>query len=447
MIYAARYVLPISEPYIEDGAVVVNEDLIVDVGTLADIVKRHPDDELVDLGLCALMPGFIDCHTHLDYSAMRGLVEDSAYAQWKYHLMLAEENLSDKDWQASAMLGAIEAATAGITTIADITLRKGTFDAVEQVGLRAIIYREVETMDKSQVGEVMKTVIDDIESWRSKASSRVTVGIAPHSVYSTHPELFKAVYEYAQDGTPVAIHLAGSSEEYEFVKYGSSRLATKVRDQYDAKAPFWLPTGVSPVRYVLQWDVLDAPHVLAIHCTQVDEADIEILEKKDVSIAYCPRFNAKLGMGIAPLRKFIDAGLRVGIGTDSPAASNGMDMFEEMRTDLYLQRAAFGKKSFFTAVEALRMATLGGAEALRIDDKVGSLEVGKLADLIAIDLSHSSQIPTHEPESVIVHSSHPSEVILTVVDGVQIYSDGKVMSGRVKKTKAASEKIRVKLQN
>jgi len=448
MIYTSRYVLPISQPYIENGAVLVKDDKIVAVGPLEDIKATYPDEQIEDLGSAAILPGFIDCHTHLDHSVMRGLVEDNAYAMWKYHIMQAEEKLEKEDWIVSSMLGAFEAVSAGITTVADITAHKTTLDVVQQIGLRSIIYREVETMDKKRIPEVMEAAIADIEAWRAQSdSSRTTIGIAPHSAYSCHPELFRSVARYATDGTPVALHLAGSVEEYDFVKYGSSRLAREVRDQYDADAPFWLPTGVSPVRYVLQWEIFDSPNVLAIHCTQVDDADIEIFEKKDISIAYCPRFNAKLGMGIAPLRKFIDAGLRVGIGTDSPAASNGMSMNEEMRTDLLLQRAAFGKKSFFTAAEALRLATLGGAEALRIDDKVGSLEAGKQADMIAISLTKSSQVPTLEPESVVVHSSNPSEVFMTMVNGVVIYRDGTFTHAESTKTKEAAEEIILKLRS
>jgi 5-methylthioadenosine/S-adenosylhomocysteine deaminase len=151
-------------------------------------------------------------------------------------------------------------------------------------------------------------------------------------------------------------------------------------------------------------------------------------------------------MGIAPLRKFNDAGLRVGIGTDSPAASNSLDMHKEMRTDLLLQRAAFGKKSFFAAAEALRMATLGGAEALRIDDKVGSLDAGKQADIIAINLSKSSQVPTHIPESAIVNSSNPSEVFLTMVNGEVIYRDGEFTHADSDPVKEAAESTRLKLR-
>ena len=141
MIYKARYVLPVSSDHIDDGAVLVKDDRIADIGRASDVIARHPDEEVDDLGLAAIMPGFIDCHTHLDHSVLRGLIEDSAYASWKYHMMLAEKRLDASDWELSSLLGAHEAAQAGITTVADITPNKCTVDALAKTGLRAIIYR------------------------------------------------------------------------------------------------------------------------------------------------------------------------------------------------------------------------------------------------------------------------------------------------------------------
>lgn len=425
MIYTARYVLPISSPFIEYGAVVIEDDKILAVGLADEIKAQYPEHAVEDLGLAAIMPGFVDVHTHLEYTIMRGLIEDLPYSQWKYEVMKREPILTDQDWLDSAVIGALEASASGITTIADITTSGASLTAAQQVGLRAFVYREVETMDKRQVDAAMDEACRDIEAWRAQAADdRITVGIAPHSAYSCHPELFKKVAQYAADGTPVAMHLAGSIEEYQFVKYGSSMLGFEVREQYDAEAPMWLPTGVSPVRYVQQWDILNVPNIVAIHCTQVDDDDIEVLAKYDVGVAYCPRCNAKLAMGIAPLNKFMAAGLRIGIGTDSPAASNAMDMSEEMRIGLLVQRAAFGKDRFFSAERFIRLATLHAASVLGIDDKVGSLEPGKQADLIAIDLSKSASVPTDQPESAIVHTAHQTSIFLTMVAGEVVYQRG-----------------------
>jgi 5-methylthioadenosine/S-adenosylhomocysteine deaminase len=231
------------------------------------------------------------------------------------------------------------------------------------------------------------------------------------------------------------------------VKYGSSMLATDVREEYDASAPAWLPTGVSPVRYVLQWGLFDAPNVLAVHCTQVDDEDIEVLATHDVAVAYCPRCNAKLAMGAAPVDKFLQAGLRVGIGTDSPAAANSMDPFEDMRIGVLIQRAMLGSDKWMTTRQFIKLATLEAARALGIDDQVGSLEPGKQADIIAVDLSKSSQIPTHYPYSAIVHTANQQQVLMTMVGGKILFEDRIWTQMDKERLTARAEEMRIKLHS
>lgn len=425
MLLTARYVLPVTENYIDQGAILVQDGEIKDIGSFDELKEKYPNEEVKDFGLAALTPGFVDTHTHLEYTVLRGLVEDLPYSKWKSAVMEFEAKLDPQDWDDSARLGVLEALASGITTIADITNSGASFRAANGSGLRSIIYRELETMNKCNIDAVFEDAKADIAAWEDarKEPELMSIGIAPHSVYSCHPQLFKVVAAYAADGRPVALHLAGSSEEYDFVKYGSSILGHDVRQQYEKDAPLWLPTGVSPVRYVHQWDILSAPNVLAAHCTQVDDDDIEILAKEDVAIAHCPRCNAKLGMGIAPLNKFLDAGIRVGLGTDSPAASNAMDAFEEMRVGLLIQRGSINKERFFTAHRFLKLATHDAASALNILDKVGSLEVGKRADIIAVDLSDSNQIPTHKPASALVHTANQHNILMTMVDGTILYEN------------------------
>jgi len=447
MLLTARYVLPISTPHIEYGAVLVQGDKVVEIGEFEHLRSLHPDEPVRDFGLAALMPGFIDLHTHLEYSAMRGLVDDLPYSEWKLQLMQKERQFSSQDWSDSALLGALEAIQSGITTIADITRTGASCEAAQVSGLRAIIYREVATMDKSQVEAVMLRAGSDIEKWRTTSDAeRITVGIAPHAPYSCHPELFRKVADFAADGTPVSIHLAGSVEEYEFVKYGSSRLATEVRDTYDVDAPGWLPTGVSPVRYVLQWGLFGVPNILAVHCTQVDDADIEVLANNDVAVAHCPRCEAKLGMGVAPIEKLLRAGVRVGLGTDSPAASNAMDVFEEMRIGLLVQRATLGGDRFMNARQFVKMATLDAARAVKMDHLIGSLEPGKRADIIAVDLSKSHQIPTHHPYSTLVHSANQENVLATMIAGDFVYENREWRNLDHERLYARAEEMRMQLR-
>ncbi|MBN1192618.1 MAG: amidohydrolase family protein [Coriobacteriia bacterium] len=449
MLLLARYVLPVSGPHIEDGAVLVRGSDIVAVGTRSELIGAHPDEEVVDYGLAALIPGFVDLHTHLEYATFRGVVDDLPYTQWKIEVHGREHLLSPEDWVDSAQLGAIEAIRSGITTVADVTDSGSSVQAVQDSGLRGVLYREVSTMDTSMVDEVMSRALADVAEWNARTDrERVTIGMAPHSPYTCHPRLLQALSDaVGTSDTPVAIHLAGSRDEYDFVKYGSSPLGQDFRTQSGWAEQAWMPTGVSPVRYVYQWGVLDLPNVLAVHCVHVDDEDVEVLKRTDTGVAYCARCNAKLGMGTAPLGAFHLHGLRVGIGTDSPASTSTIDFFEEMRVGLLIQRGMHGEQGFFSAETFLRMATLGGAQALKLDGTVGSLEAGKRADIVAVDLSQSYQVPTQDPAAALVHTCNQEDVLMTMVDGRVLFDRGRFLSVDPEAISDRLERMRLKVRS
>jgi 5-methylthioadenosine/S-adenosylhomocysteine deaminase len=453
MLLTAKYVLPVSAPHIEDGAVLVRGDRIEAVGTRRDLIAAHPDEPVRDFGLAVLMPGFVDLHTHLEYSVFRGAVDDVPYTAWKMQVQQKEQRLALEDWQDSAVLGAMEALGSGITTVADITTSGNSLVAAKESGLAGVFYREVSTMDKTKVPQRIAQATDDIEAWQAAAAgSPIEVGIAPHSPYSCHPSLFEAAADLAiSRGLPAAIHLAGSQDEYDFVRYGSSALAQDFREQSGWRDVAWMPTGVSPVRYVLQWGLLNVPRLLAVHCVQVDEEDIQVLADHGVAIAHCPRCNAKLGMGIAPLPLFFEHGITVGIGTDSPASNNTVDPFDEMRIGLLLQRGVSGESDFFryfTARTFIRLATIWGARALGLEDEVGSLEPGKRADVIAIDLSSSPHmVPTADPYSALVHAANQKDVVMTMVAGRVLFDGGEYLSVDKERALARAQESRLKLRS
>ncbi|MDR0888563.1 MAG: amidohydrolase family protein [Coriobacteriales bacterium] len=500
MLLLARYVIPISSPPIENGAVLVSDGLIKDVDYATRLRTKYPDEPVHDFGLAALMPGFIDTHTHLEYSAMRGLINDSPYAAWKMHLAEKEKLFTLEDWNDSALLGALESVRCGITSIADITNTGAAFRAAAAVGTHGVIYREIATMDRQAVDDVFSAAVDDVYGWREQvkqaaradeivhaiqndsnvtnmfkaisaeqladqtnkdnsaqetfgagaaASGLLQIGVAPSALYQCHPLVFEKVADFAEDGTPVALHLAGSKEEYDFIRYGSSPFSVHATEQergFGIDMPPWLATGVSPVQYILNWGVLDAPNVLAIHCVHVDDNDIEKLADRDVAISICSRCNAQLGMGIAPLMKFVRAGMRIGLGTDSPAATDATDMFQEMRIGLLIQRAIGRRSRFLSAAEMMYMATLGGARALRMDDRLGSLDAGKVADVIAIDLSNSNQAPTHDPNAAVVHTATPDNILMTMINGEIVYDGQHRHDIDVDRVFARAEEMRLKLR-
>lgn len=425
MLICAQYVFPVTSDPITNGAVLVRDGKIRDVGQ-ADMLKlRYPDEETVDYGLAAVMPGLVDLHTRLEKTVLRGVAHDVPYATWILSILELGSRLEVSDWYDSAILGGLDALSSGITTVADITSTGAACTAAQKLGLRGVIYCEVAAMDKSRVPYAIRSAENDILHWREEVDQdRITIGIAPGAVYAIHPSVFTQVSECARKmNLPVAMRLAGSREEYNFVKRGSSMFAVHTMDDSKrgyVEIPPWMPTGVTPVRYALNWGAFESSNVLVIHAVHVDDDDIKKLREYNVSICTCARSNAQLGMGIAPLGAFLRAGLNVGFGTDSPAATESIDMISEMRMSMLIQRA-FDTRRFLDSSTVLELATIGGARALGIDDKVGSLEIGKCADLIAVDLSSSYQTPDADPVSAVVNTCSSSDVLMTMVDGKTLY--------------------------
>ncbi|WP_251212748.1 amidohydrolase family protein [Adlercreutzia murintestinalis] len=451
MIVSAKYVFPVTSEPIFNGAVLVEGDRIADIGELDALRLRYPDEEVVDYGMAAVMPGLIDLHTRLEKSVLRGVVADKPFAEWILSVIDHSVQLEQSDWYDSAILGGLDALSSGITCVVDITSTGAAGRAASALGLRGVIYREVGAMDKMRVDYAMHSAQRDIEQWNEEFGSElVRIGIAPAAIYANHPSVFQRVTEVAQrDDLPVAMRLAGSREEYNFVMYGSSMFAVDTMTEEArgyVEIPPWLPFGVTPVRYALNWGAFDSNNVLLIHAVHVNDEDIKKLREFDVAVCTCPSSNAKLGMGVAPLSEFMKAGLRVGLGTDSPAATESTDMIAEMRMGLLLHRASDTRR-FLSSQEVLELATIGGARALRQDDRIGSLEVGKQADIIAVDLSSSHQSLDQNPVSALVNTCTASDVMMTMVGGKVLYEKNNWHVGvEVAKNIARVIEIRSKLK-
>ncbi len=452
MLLSAKYIFPVTSEPIRGGAVLVRGDKIVDIGDFDSLKLRYPDEEVMDFGLAALMPGFVDLHTRLEKAVLRGVVADQPYAQWVLSIIERSSQLEAGDWYDSAILGGLDALSSGITTVADITSTGAALEAVQELGMRGVIYREVGAMDKMRIDYAMHSASNDVDRWREKVDSdRVTVGIAPAPIYANHPEVFRLTSQLAiKKDLPVAMRLAGSREEYNFVMYGSSPFAVdtmNIEARGYVEIPPWLPFGVTPVRYALNWGAFDAPNVMAIYVVHVTDEDINKLRQHDVAIATCPRANAMLGMGMAPLSEYLKSGFRMGLGTDSPAATDSTDMFSEMRAGLMMNRAR-DTRHFLDSNTMLELATMGGARALKMDDRIGSLEIGKLADIVAIDLSSSNQSIELNPISAVVNTCLTSDVLMTMDNGRPLYQKNRWNVGiEVARNIARVIEIRAKLKS
>jgi 5-methylthioadenosine/S-adenosylhomocysteine deaminase len=447
MIYEAEWVLPITSPAIKHGAVLVDGGAIVDFGPAVDVRKRHPEEPVTEFHHAILMPGFVNAHVHLEYSVFRGLFDDCGFGDWMLQFMTSKRRLEPSDYAASAMVGAMECVGSGITSIADTVFDgEATMRAANRFGLRAFAFVETFGMDDTKIDRVLKLAEERLGHLREIAGPLAKIGISPHAPYTVSGRLYQALAEFAREhGYKVATHLAESQAETTFIRDGSGVLAHDFRELVGWDELPLTPTGTSPIKYLEQWDAFDED-VIAIHCVQASPSDIEVLKRYNVAVAHCPKSNAKLGCGIAPVGEFLSAGLRVGLGTDSLATNNILDMFDEMRMALLLHRASQASAICMTAEQVLEMATLGGARVLGSDRLVGSIEVGKRADLTAVDMEYSHFAPIDDPVSALVYGANQEDVFFVVIDGKVVYDKKVFPSIDVEEISREADWVRGKLR-
>ena len=451
MLLSAQYVVPVSSDPIENGAILVRDDSIVDVGPTEMMRLRYPEEELKDFGMAALTPGFIDLHARIEDAVFRGLIQDLPFVKWSSKILHLRNRITPEETYDSAFLGGLEELSSGVTTIADTTTTGACVNAVQNLGLRGVLYREAGAIDKRLVNYAIKKADGDLEKWsQSIDDERITLGIAPAPTYRCHPELYREAARYAttHNDMPLSIQLAGSSEEYRFVKYGATAgLDAAAAEHGFMEVPPWLPTQVTPVNYVLNWGLFEAKNVMMVYGVRVTDEDIRQLKEYDVAVAVCPSLNAQLGMGVAPVNEFLRAGMRCGLGTGAPGSIDFLDIFAEMRMELLIQRA-LNTGEFIDSQTLIEMGTLRAAKVLCMEDKIGSLEVGKLADIVAVDLSGSHQTPTTDPVAALLSSASNGDVMMTMVDGKVLYERGRWhVSGEVAKNIAHVLEIRGRLRS
>jgi cytosine/adenosine deaminase-related metal-dependent hydrolase len=413
--YHARYVVPITSAPVANGAVAVDDDRIAYIGSS----DSGPSGEVVDLGEAVLLPGLVNAHCHLELTAMRGFLEDLDFRSWIVRLTTAKRSVFSPDMLLdAARYGIAEGLRHGITTYGDTCDSGVAFDAMHQCGVRGVMYQEVFGPDPAQCAASLAELREKIARMRPLETALVRVGVSPHAPYTVSDALFAAVARYARDESlPVAIHIAESRLEYDLVAAGAGAFADGLR----ARGIRVAPRARTPIQLLSALDVL-AVRPLLIHCVRVDDADIADIASARCAVAHCPASNAKLGHGIAPLAMLLDSGIAIGLGSDSMASNNRMDLLEEARLATLLQRAEHGDCRELTAESALTLATLGGARALGIANEVGSLEVGKAADLAAFPLDGVG--PVFDPMTAAVFALPGSCATVVTVAGKELVRDG-----------------------
>jgi 5-methylthioadenosine/S-adenosylhomocysteine deaminase len=326
--------------------------------------------------------------------------------------------------------------------VGDTGDREVSLDALVESGLRGIAYQEVFGADERDWEKGLADLEAALERQMPRVTERCRLGVSPHAPYSVAAPIYRGVSELAiRRKLPMALHGAESRAETRFVRDGAGPFAEFLRGRgFPVRA-----MGSSTVEYLEGLGVLEA-RPLVIHAVQVDAADVERLRRSGSSVAHCPRSNARLGHGAAPVRAFLDAAVPVGLGTDGAPSCGACDLFEEARFAVLLDRARAGACGrgagerdpsdrgpcepgsdmgrCLDARAALELLTIGGARALGLADRIGSLEPGKLADLVAIDLSGFHHEPVVGPEESVVFCAHASDVSMTMVEGRAIFSGG-----------------------
>lgn len=430
----ADWVLPVSGPPLRAAAVAVSEGRIAEVGPAAELKVRWAAEQSLSFPGCVLMPGLINTHSHLEYSAFQGFSRPCGFGEWMLRLLLARRKLSAEDYAVSARWGARECARAGMTCVADTSFEGWTSaHAAGEAGLRARIHLEVIGLDDTEVPRTMERMEHRLGVLRDACSPLVEPGLSPHAPYTVSPRLYRELARFARrEGLRVATHVAESRSEVELLLRGTGAIARAYKAAQLWRGQRWSPPGISPVSLLDRADAL-GPETLAVHCVEVDPDDIAVLAGSGSAVAHCPLSNRRLQCRTAPAAELRQAGVPVGLGTDSLASNDSLDLFSEMRAAVEMSRARAAEAVntrglvFSPALDeyaALRMATLEGAAALGLEDIVGSLEAGKAADIVALRLPQVSSplgFDRDGPGATVVLRASAADVLMTMVGGQVVF--------------------------
>jgi 5-methylthioadenosine/S-adenosylhomocysteine deaminase len=404
-VLSADWVLPIEGPPIEAGAVVIEDGHVAAVGRVEDLGEGTRYDDAV------IMPGFVNAHSHLEYAVYGGFGDGLGdFAEWITLHIQRKARIGWEEHVDVARFGAAQCLASGITTVGDCSYSGAGAVACAELGLRATIYLEVFGTDAGRALERFAGVRDRVAD---AFSTRVRPGVSPHAPYSVSIELYEACAEL---GLPISTHISESPAEVEYLRTG--RGAWGGYKDLLVASPGQTGTNLLAARDLL------GPNVVAAHCVVLDEDEIGLLAATGTGVAHCPRSNAALGCGVAPLTELRAAGARVGVGSDSPASAPSFDFFEELRTVVLSARARAARPDVLSADEALELGTLGSARALGLDAEIGSLVPGKRADLAVVSLKGSAYLPWENPAGAVVLGGSPDRVIATYVDGDARYEKG-----------------------
>ncbi len=425
--FEADWICPVSSKPLRNGRLVVEHGRISEVGAAQGEAMRFPG--------CAIIPGFVNAHTHLELTVLRGCLEDLSFQNWIRRLTrIKYQHLTRDEILTSARLGAAEMLLAGVTCVGEVMDVGPSWTAMQEFELQGVAYQEVFGPAEAVAEQELAGLRQKIETHRKDETESRRLGVSPHAPFTVSSKLFRLAVAYArQNGLPITIHAAESKEEGDFVRNGAGPFA----DGWRQRGITVSASGVSPVSYLDSLGAVSSD-VLLIHCIDVDQNDLEILRTRAASVVHCPKSNAKLAQGIARVDEMRTLGVTLGLGTDSVASNNVVDMFEEMRAAIFQQRGRTGHLGALDANAAIQMATLDGAKCLGLSSQLGSLDVGKRADFVVVNLNDVALQPIYDPIQTMVYSASRSNVKATFVGGRQVQPDTKSL---VHEAQAIAQKL------
>ena len=400
---------------LHQAGIAISEDCITSIGPTDAVRQAHPDAEVVDGRGKAVFPGLINCHTHLLATGDRGILEDFGFPTRLTFPVSARSLLTEEERSTLALLGVLESIRSGVTSLLEISSDVAGYAAdLAATGLRVTLAENINDVDEAQARDGvfrfdegradagLQRSADLVEAWHGGANGRVSCFLAPHAPETCSPDLLRRTREMAERlGVGYTIHLSQSPQEIEAVM--------RVR-------------GVPPTQYLFSSGFL-GPELLAAHCRYVNPAEIALLGQTGVRVTNNAAIAARRGAA-APVREMQAAGCVIGMGTDNMAE----DMVEVMRAGMFLERVRRNDEVWPQPEDVLEWATIGGARALGMADSTGSLEAGKKADLMVVNLLRPHLVPSLRPVSAFVHNGQPADITSVMVDGQWVMRDGKVLT-------------------
>ena len=408
---------------LEEASICVEKDRIVAIGTRDGLVRSHPQAEVIDCRGRIVMPGMVNTHTHLFQTLLKGLGDDMALKDW-FTCMTGPSavHLTPADSKAAALHGCVESLRSGVTTLVDFNyvhtqagMAEAAIEAFEETGIRGFVCRGF--MTTGEAYDVPRQLIETPEQAIAGARSlierqnrtlgRVRAGIAPCMIWTVEEKALRLARALADEtGALLTTHVAETTFELEEANRRYGRTDTEF---------------LGDIGFL-------GPDVLAVHCVHCSSRDIRVLKYHGAKVSHNPCSNLYLASGVPPIPEMHASGLTVGLGSDGPASSNNHSLFQAMKFAALIHKGVHRDATIMTAEKVLEMATIDGARAVGLAGEIGSIEIGKKADIVVVDCSGPFMTPVHNPVSALVYSALGSEVSDVMVDGRFVIRDGAVVS-------------------